>query len=65
MVFNITHEWVKRSEPEFFLGEERVAYKILHIPMSMIHRTLVLLVDMQPSGALERQRACTIPRATN
>ena len=26
MVFNTTQAWVTRSEPEFFLGEKKVAY---------------------------------------
>ena len=26
MMFNTTQEWVIRSEPEFFLGEEKMAY---------------------------------------
>mgnify|MGYP006973839175 CR=1 FL=1 len=26
-MFNTTQAWVTRSEPEFFLGEENVAYK--------------------------------------
>ena len=26
MVFNTTQGWITRSEPEFFLGEEKVAY---------------------------------------
>ena len=26
MVFNTTQAWVTRSEPEFLLGEEKVAY---------------------------------------
>ena len=26
MVFNTTQAWVTRSEPEFFLGEEKVEY---------------------------------------
>ena len=26
MVFNITQAWVTRSEAEFFLGEEKLAY---------------------------------------
>ena len=37
MVFNTTQAWVTRSEPELFLGEEKVAHKLLHTPKSNIH----------------------------
>ena len=29
MVFNTTQAWVTRSEPEFFLGEEQLAYLVV------------------------------------
>ena len=32
MVFNTTEAWVIRSETEFFLGEEKLEYPLLHIP---------------------------------
>ena len=36
MVFNTTQAWVTISKPKFFLGEEKVAYTLLHIPRSNI-----------------------------
>ena len=38
MVFNTTQAWVTRSEPEFFWGEEKVEYTLLHIPRRNIYR---------------------------
>ena len=38
MVFNTTQAWVTRSEPEFFSGEEKVEYTLLHVPRSDIYR---------------------------
>ena len=38
MVFNTTQAWVTRSKQEFFLGEEKAEYILLHIPRSNIYR---------------------------
>ena len=58
MVFNTTQAWVTKSEPEFFLGQEKVAYTWSYTYLSVTFVTprsphgrmlgLDFLVDMLP-----------------
>ena len=67
MVFNTTQAWVTKSEPEFFLGQEKVAYTWSYTYLSVTFVTprsphgrmlgLDFLVDMLPLVAFERKCA--------
>ena len=76
MVFNTTQAWATRSEPEFFLGEEKVAYTQSYTYLGVTFKgpqysltgvAFAQLSDGYAAVGCSRKTTCTfaVPRVTN